>query len=1168
MKHEELLAHSGFVRSLARSLVLDENTAADIEQQTFLAALEHPPQIHKSLPAWLSKVVRNYVRMMHREETRRQKYKTLTPCAEKAPSPEEVLARGEACRSLIDAVLALDEPYRTAVMRRYYEDLTPLEMAKQMKVPVNTVRTRLHRGLGMLRARLDAAHGNNRDRWSLAFAPIIGLKISASTTVASALSGSSLGGVPLMAVKTKIAAAALLILTGIVGLYLVLENQEAASGDLSNSDASIHTAGLSVDDDSRSSNSAAPGPGVTKNINFNDEDNLKLALDIECASVHGHVIDPNGNPIEGVMIEETWDEKISNRLNSADLLTSSGWTDTGKTTKPDGSFSVIIPKHRLPVTRLRISHRDFINCAVSLIKAIPGHDDDYLINDIRLKPTFFIKGKVVNTKGAPLKDCKVTAPHTPWSHYRFGKAKYVLTDEKGFFRLDIKRNTPLTVTAYKEGLGIGWSKNIIPGQGNKIPELKIIIKQGAPISGRLLDADGTPAEGKRLFAESTVNDCKIHCFAYPDQEGFFIFPSLPMAYYTITTEKIGAPSNKCTLEKVRFHTLTEDVRAGEKNFSLYLPEASKLIVRLKDSMGEIVDIEPNIAFEQSIIAYKNGSTCHFGFNWTGKVKKISPGVFLYNNMQPGVFCLSIEVDGYSRININDVDVPYPPETGELSITLHPIKSISGYLLTTNSKPVNGVAVLTEYIDAFENEECDRIAFNRQGIRCRPNTSPGATVITDKNGFFKNDGIRNGEHMLYFSLNGREVQKEGPISVTDKDPNIEVSITIPSLFGSIKGVVRDGIGNPLSRAVVIAWDGAELFNVTRADEKGAYCFLNLPDGAYKVDARDLSNASLRWNSSRSNKKPKDSFEKLDDKKTFNACIDNGEACLLNLIIPDPWNSSISGKVMIRSKIMPKNMLITLDEFDDSPDDKPYVKPSVADLFEYVSLRNNRENRMGHFRFNDLRSGRYRVLVEWDEPDSGYNGRQFYSRPITLEPSSSQTIDIDLSLTTIEGSCIDKTTGMPVQGARVMLFTNRYQHYIDLDCLEGGAFEGRNIPVGEYVLVVQHPSYGPFIKQPIKLLDNHANINNICEMESGCAVSGIVKLKKGSWSNYRWHVIPEIPPIGAYWNAGGNVDEVGLFTLSGLPKGKLKLSLYKGSNPVKVFNVTLPLPEGEQLIIDPP
>ena len=56
MNPEQLLTHIGFVKSLAKSLVLDEHRATDIAQNTLLAALENPPAEGRPVRAWLARV--------------------------------------------------------------------------------------------------------------------------------------------------------------------------------------------------------------------------------------------------------------------------------------------------------------------------------------------------------------------------------------------------------------------------------------------------------------------------------------------------------------------------------------------------------------------------------------------------------------------------------------------------------------------------------------------------------------------------------------------------------------------------------------------------------------------------------------------------------------------------------------------------------------------------------------------------------------------------------------------------------------------------------------------------------------------------------------------------------------------------------------------------------
>ena len=53
------------------------------------------------------------------------------------------------------AVHALSEEQREVVILKEYQGLTFLEIAQSLDVPVSTVKTRLYRGLGQLRLRLE-----------------------------------------------------------------------------------------------------------------------------------------------------------------------------------------------------------------------------------------------------------------------------------------------------------------------------------------------------------------------------------------------------------------------------------------------------------------------------------------------------------------------------------------------------------------------------------------------------------------------------------------------------------------------------------------------------------------------------------------------------------------------------------------------------------------------------------------------------------------------------------------------------------------------------------------------------------------------------------------------------------------------------------------------------
>ncbi|MCK6458648.1 MAG: sigma-70 family RNA polymerase sigma factor [Planctomycetes bacterium] len=215
-----LLEHRNFVRGIVRGLLADEHAVDDVVQETCLRALERPPR-HAMLRAWLGRVGRNLALSVLRGERRRGHREREAARPEQEPSAGDAAARLERHRLVVEAVLALEEPFRSAILLRFYEDLPPREIARQLGVPVDTVRSRVRRGLERLRAWFDARHGGDRSAWSLALLPLLGAReaaamvaASGATATATATSGGAkvlLAEGTVMSMKAKIVGAALVV---------------------------------------------------------------------------------------------------------------------------------------------------------------------------------------------------------------------------------------------------------------------------------------------------------------------------------------------------------------------------------------------------------------------------------------------------------------------------------------------------------------------------------------------------------------------------------------------------------------------------------------------------------------------------------------------------------------------------------------------------------------------------------------------------------------------------------------------------------------------------------------------------------------------------------------------------------------------------------------------
>ncbi|HEX6883738.1 MAG TPA: sigma-70 family RNA polymerase sigma factor [Planctomycetota bacterium] len=192
---DRLLENAHWVRALGMELA-GAARGEDVAQEAWVAALESRGGV-RDPAAWLAGVVRRLAGRARRTDERRTRRERAVARPEAQPPADELLAEAELSRGLIRAVTELDEPFRATVLLRFYRGWTPDEIARSQGVPAATVRTRLHRALAKLRARLDHEHG---PAWALAFASPAGLT-------------NTLGGGAILGTKTLVGAAAVLTLT-------------------------------------------------------------------------------------------------------------------------------------------------------------------------------------------------------------------------------------------------------------------------------------------------------------------------------------------------------------------------------------------------------------------------------------------------------------------------------------------------------------------------------------------------------------------------------------------------------------------------------------------------------------------------------------------------------------------------------------------------------------------------------------------------------------------------------------------------------------------------------------------------------------------------------------------------------------------------------------------
>ena len=149
-----VLEYQNLVFSIAYHFLQASALAEEIAQDIFLELYRNIGKIESvsHLTFWLRRSTTN--RCI--DQSRKLAYRTEVPISETFhPASSGELGDTLLGESLRRQVAKLPEWQRAIVVLRYQEDMDPLEIADALNIPVNTVKSRLHRAIGTLREALE-----------------------------------------------------------------------------------------------------------------------------------------------------------------------------------------------------------------------------------------------------------------------------------------------------------------------------------------------------------------------------------------------------------------------------------------------------------------------------------------------------------------------------------------------------------------------------------------------------------------------------------------------------------------------------------------------------------------------------------------------------------------------------------------------------------------------------------------------------------------------------------------------------------------------------------------------------------------------------------------------------------------------------------------------------
>ena len=841
---ETLLEHAAWVRRLARGLVRDAHGAADLEQEVWAAALTHAGRGR----GWLARVAANLAHRSRRTRARVAEREERAARAEALPSAAELVERADLTRVLVEHLVALEEPYRTTLLLRYFEDLSPTAIAHREGVPVRTVKTRLARGLAQLRERLDRSR--DRESWLPAL-----VALCRSPLVPALI---------LMKTSTKIVCAALLLFLIGGGAWLVLRNEEPK-------DARAAAAPPALESPPEPS-TTAPAALTTEPAPERTAAGVPSAPTApEAPSLRGRVVDRSGQPISGARVElstvagtvfpwsgGTVPEVLVHTASGADgtfsieiapsrvgelsaaakgfgkayagrrragdfveIVLEPGGTLTGRVTRQPGGA---------PAPGLKVVLRGTDNAVYNpvLAEAVADANGVYRAEDLAARDYWVwlaatggasslvetlsiasgatvvrdfetsagrdvvLRGRVVDAaSSAPIGDAVVTV-----------NTDSCRTDSNGAFELravvaEVATRVPVRASAR------GFLEKQLQVANDELLDVEIALAAGRSFVGRVVGPDGAPIQGARIavFEDGKGPSPIGGTQARSDADGAFEVGGLkpgPRHGMVVVAEGLAA----ATFELPALDSDRRDL--GE----IELAPAAALVVRIVDDAGKPwTDCDVWLyGGDAGRARFTDASVEAFDARFGQRMNKTrADGRVVFGELAAGDYRLETRVAGRSAWVKTELSLGEGEVRDDFEVAIPRGLALRGRTVDPEGRPVAGVFVLVQ----------------RPGV-----DGVAGSTNTGSDGAFDIAGLEPGEHVVRTTIGAvasREARKRFASGKWDASPGGEPLDLVMPLVASIAGRVVDADGMPVAQVMVSAWDaGAGMPDATdRTDKKGEF-----------------------------------------------------------------------------------------------------------------------------------------------------------------------------------------------------------------------------------------------------------------------------------------------------------------------------------------------------------
>ncbi len=530
------------LRSLAKRLVRDAHAGEDLIQETHARSLGTGPQGKDERERWMRGVLRNTARELSRSAANRSRREQIAARPEALPSTSEVAERLEAIELVSQTLRALDDPYRSTIVRIYLDEKSPREVARADGVSEGTIRWRVHEGMSRMRRDLDRRFDGVTDSWCLILARLGRRKLGLLSTMAAGLHS-------LLLLTSSTTLVALLALTASVAVVTWratrMSEPLVASHIRADQNSSERTASMHLPE----------GASAQGAVGSSDRRPLTVPGAVQAngeirETIVARTIDHRGHPLSGVSLSVAHKETVV----ASTLSDANGKLEVSFTHENEDNYSIGVATWRA----------DLVSFSTNWVSTTGGRLD---LGDLVMDSIGAIEGLVLGSDGLPRSDVWVFAslPNNPKVDRVLGNLGYAAestagdddafgtTDDRGNFSLERVRAGSVEVFAMAEDTLPTSTVVELPNQGR----ITGVVLRLAPlparyqISGRINYENGLPAQHAKVRltlagqspdhprGPAAWDDLKPRDESTSDLDGHFSFRVRDDAKYDIVAEDGG-----------------------------------------------------------------------------------------------------------------------------------------------------------------------------------------------------------------------------------------------------------------------------------------------------------------------------------------------------------------------------------------------------------------------------------------------------------------------------------------------------------------------------------------------------------------------------------------------------------------------------------------------------